>query len=121
MSYFFAIRGYKGNISYAPMISGKKGVKRADMTVDESYYDDILELDFIHSPYIRYGSYPDFVRAATEDFKGKFEPQPVWEDILLGETSRFHSCSFETAVGKTDADIGQYIRTGNKESFDCQK
>ena len=22
MSYFFAIRGYKGNISYAPMISG---------------------------------------------------------------------------------------------------
>ena len=90
MSYFFAIRGYKGNISYAPMISGKKGVKRADMTVDESYYDDILELDFIHSPYIRYGSYPDFVRAATEDFKGKFEPQPVWEDILrakpLGST-----------------------------------
>lgn len=90
MSYFFAIRGYKGNISYAPMISGKKGVKRADMTVDESYYDDILELDFIHSPYIRYGSYPDFVCAATEDFKGKFEPQPVWEDILrakpLGST-----------------------------------
>ena len=36
---------------------------------------------------------------------------------FTGETSRFHSCSFETAVGKTDADIGQYIRTGNKESF----
>lgn len=53
MSYFFAIRGYKGNISYAPMISGKKGVKRADMTVDESYYDDILELDlFIHLIYV---------------------------------------------------------------------
>ena len=24
MSYFFAIKGYKGTISYAPMISGKK-------------------------------------------------------------------------------------------------
>lgn len=82
MSYFFAIKGYKGTISYAPMISGKKGVKRADMTVGENYYDDILRLDFIHSPYIRYGGYPDFVRAATEDFKGKFEPQPIWEDIL---------------------------------------
>ena len=68
MSYLFAIKGYKGTISYAPMISGKKGVKRADMTVGENYYDDILRLDFIHSPYIRYGGYPDFVRAATEDF-----------------------------------------------------
>ena len=57
MSYFFAIKGYKGTISYAPMISGKKGVKRADMTVGENYYDDILKLDFIHSPYIRYGGY----------------------------------------------------------------
>ena len=43
MSYFFAIKGYKGTISYAPMISGKKGVKRADMTVGENYYDDILD------------------------------------------------------------------------------
>ncbi|WP_303208765.1 TlpA family protein disulfide reductase [Bacteroides oleiciplenus] len=82
MSYFFAINGYKGNISYAPMISGKKGVKRADMTVDESYYDEILKLDFTHSPYIRYGSYPDFVRVATENFKGKFEPESIWEDVL---------------------------------------
>ena len=53
MSYFFAIKGYKSNISYAPMISGKKGVKRADMTVDENYYDEILKLDFIHSVVIR--------------------------------------------------------------------
>ena len=82
MSYFFAIKGYKSNISYAPMISGKKGGKRADMTVDENYYDEILKLDFIHSPNIRYGSYPDFVRVATGDFKGKFEPESIWEDIL---------------------------------------
>jgi len=82
MSYFFAINGYKTNISYAPMISGKKGVKRADMTVDENYYDEILKLDFIHSPYIRYGGYPDFVGAATINFKGKFTPEPIWDDIL---------------------------------------
>lgn len=43
-------------------------------------------------------------------------PEHISKHIL-----QFHSCSFETAVGKTDADIGQYIRTGNKESFDCQK
>lgn len=89
MSYFFAIKGYKGNISYAPMIIGKKGVKRADMTVDENYYDDILKMDFISSPYIRYDSYPDFVRTATEDFKDKFEPQPIWADILRAKPLGF--------------------------------
>ena len=126
MSYFFAIRGYKGNISYAPMISGKKGVKRADMTVDESYYDDILELDFIHSPYIRYGSYPDFVRAATEDFKGKFEPQPVWEDILrakpLGSTlARLKPLSEKqmlTLDSISEPEIKKALTVKNKEVMD---
>lgn len=126
MSYFFAIRGYKGNISYAPMISGKKGVKRADMTVDESYYDDILELDFIHSPYIRYGSYPDFVRAATEDFKGKFEPQPVWEDILrakpLGSTlARLKPLSEKqmlTLDSISEPEIKKALTVKNKEVID---
>ncbi len=89
MSYFFAVKGYKGNISYAPMICGKKGVKRADMTVDKNYYDEILKMDFVHSPYIRYGSYPDFVRVATEDFKGKFEPVPIWDDILRAKPLGF--------------------------------
>lgn len=82
MSYFSAINSFKSNISYAPMITGKKGVKRADMTVDEHYFDEVLKLDFIHSPLIRYGSYPDFIRAATENYKGKIEPEPIWEDIL---------------------------------------
>ena len=126
MSYFFAIRGYKGNISYAPMISGKKGVKRADMTVDESYYDAILELDFIHSPYIRYGSYPDFVRAATEDFKGKFEPQPVWEDILrakpLGSTlARLKPLSEKqmlTLDSISEPEIKKALTVKNKEVMD---
>jgi len=126
MSYFFAIRGYKGNISYAPMISGKKGVKRADMTVDESYYDDILELDFIHSPYIRYGSYPDFVCAATEDFKGKFEPQPVWEDILrakpLGSTlARLKPLSEKqmlTLDSISEPEIKKALTVKNKEVMD---
>lgn len=82
MSYFSAINGFKTNISYAPLITGKKGVKRADMTVDEHYFDDILKLDFIHSPLIRLGSYPDFIRAATANYKEKIEPEPIWDDIL---------------------------------------
>ncbi len=126
MSYFFAIRGYKGNISYAPMISGKKGVKRADMTVDENYYDDILKLDFIHSPYIRYGSYPDFVRAATEDFKGKFEMQPVWEDILrarpLGSTlARLKPLSEKQMLALdsiSEPEIKKALTIKNKEVMD---
>lgn len=89
MSYFSAINGFKSNISYAPMITGKKGVKRADMTVDEHYFDDILKLDFIHSPLIRLGSYPDFIRAAKENFKGKIEPEPIWDDILRAKPLGF--------------------------------
>lgn len=33
MNLFSLIYNYKSNLSYAPMLSGRKGVKRADMTV----------------------------------------------------------------------------------------
>lgn len=87
MGLFSAITSYKNNISYAPMISGKKGVKRADMTIDSiSYFKEILDLDILHSPYQKYYEfYTDFVRLATGAFADKFVQEPLWKDIMLSK------------------------------------
>ena len=88
MSLFSCINSFKHNLSYAPLFSGKKGVKRADMTVDSTtYFKEILDLDILHSPYLKYyGFYTDFVRLATSGWlHGRFEVEPVWNDILLGK------------------------------------
>lgn len=88
MSLFSSINSYKTNISYAPMFSGRKGVKRADMTVDSAtYFKEILNLDILHSPYQKYyGFYTDFVKMATVGWlHGRFTPEPVWNDIMLGK------------------------------------
>lgn len=88
MSLFSCINSFKHNLSYAPLFSGKKGVKRADMTVDSTaYFKEVLDLDILHSPYLKYyGFYTDFVRLATDGWlHGRFAPEPVWNDILLGK------------------------------------
>lgn len=88
MSLFSCINSFKHNLSYAPLFSGKKGVKRADMTVDSTtYFKEILDLDILHSPYLKYyGFYTDFVRLVTSGWlHGRFEVEPIWNDILLGK------------------------------------
>ena len=58
MNLFSLIYNYKSNLSYAPMFSGRKGVKRADMTVDStSYFKEILQLDILHTPEQKYYNY----------------------------------------------------------------
>ena len=58
MNLFSLIYNYKSNLSYAPMLSGRKGVKRADMTVDStSYFKEILQLDILHTPEQKYYNY----------------------------------------------------------------
>ena len=72
MNLFSLIYNYKSNLSYAPMLSGRKGVKRADMTVDStSYFKEILQLDILHTPEQKYYNYyTDFVKTATGNFRG---------------------------------------------------
>ena len=67
------------------MLSGKKGVKRADMTVDStSYFKEILQLDILHAPEQKYYDYyTDFVRIATGELRDKFVQDPLWPDMLL--------------------------------------
>ena len=91
MNLFSLIYNYKSNLSYAPMLSGRKGVKRADMTVDStSYFKEILQLDILHTPEQKYYNYyTDFVKTATGNFRDKFVQDPLWPDMLLaGRASR---------------------------------
>ncbi len=85
MSTFNALSEYKSNLGYAPMISGKKGVKRADMTIEADYYDDILKLDCIGKPDVIMGRlFMSYVHHASELFPDKILPQqPLWNDLKL--------------------------------------
>ena len=84
MNLFSLIYNYKSNLSYAPMLSGRKGVKRADMTVDStSYFKEILQLDILHTPEQKYYNYyTDFVKTATGNFRDKFVQDPLWPGVL---------------------------------------
>ena len=87
MNLFSLIYNYKNTLSYAPVLSGKKGVKRADMVVDStSYFKEILQLDILHSPEQRYyGFYTDFARIATGALRDKFVQDALWPDMLLAK------------------------------------
>lgn len=87
MNLFSLIYNYKSNLSYAPMLAGKRGVKRADMTVDSvSYFKEILELDILHSPAQRYYNfYTDFARTASGDLRKLFVQDPLWKDMLIAK------------------------------------
>lgn len=84
MNLFSLIYNYKSNLSYAPMLSGRKGVKRADMTVDStSYFKEILQLDILHTPEQKYYNYyTDFVKTAT-GIPDKFVQDPLGRTCFL--------------------------------------
>lgn len=87
MDLFCMAYTYKTYLSYAPMFSGKTGVKRADMTVDSTtYFKEILQLDIIHSPEQKYyGYYLDFVKIVTGCLRDSFVQDPLWQDLLLAQ------------------------------------
>lgn len=87
MNLFSLIYNYKSNLSYAPMFSGRKGVKRADMAVDStSYFKEILQLDILHAPEQKYYNYyTDLVRVATGNLRDNFVQDPLWQDMLLAK------------------------------------
>lgn len=88
MELFSKLFSYKFYLSYAPMLSGRQGVKRADMEVDSTtYFNEALELETLRSPLSRfYPYYVDFVKRATSDWlRDRFEQEPLWNDILLGK------------------------------------
>ena len=84
MNYASALFGFKNNISMAPMIAGKRGVPRADMSIDTvSYFKPLEKLSVLHSKNQRYYSYlGDFTSALCRKY---ISADPLLDDIAVGK------------------------------------
>ena len=84
MNYASALFGFKNNISMAPMIAGKRGVPRADMSIDTvSYFKPLEKLAVLHSKNQRYYSY---LRDFTSSLRRKYiSADPLLDDIAVGK------------------------------------
>lgn len=84
MSYASALFGFKNNIAMAPMIVGKKGVRRADLNVDTlSYFKPLEQLPILHSKNQRYYSFlADFTSSFCRQYMAE---DPLLDDIAVGK------------------------------------
>lgn len=84
MNYASALFGFKNNISMAPMIAGKRGVPRADMSIDTvSYFKPLEKLSVLHSKNQRYYYYlSDFTSALRRKY---ISADPLLDDIAVGK------------------------------------
>ena len=83
MNYASALFGFKNNIAMAPMIVGKKGVRRADLNVDTlSYFKPLEQLPILHSKNQRYYSFlADFTSSFCRQYMAE---DPLLDDIAVG-------------------------------------
>ena len=84
MNYASALFGFKNNIAMAPMIVGKKGVRRADLNVDTlSYFKPLEQLPILHSKNQRYYSFlADFTSSCCRQYMAE---DPLLDDIAVGK------------------------------------
>ena len=84
MNYASALFGFKNNISMAPMITGKRGVPRADMRIDTlSYFKPLEQLSVLRSKNQRYYHYlSDFTSALRRQY---MSADPLLDDIAIGK------------------------------------
>lgn len=84
LNYASALFGFKNNIAMAPMIVGKKGVRRADLNVDTlSYFKPLEQLPILHSKNQRYYSFlADFTSSFCRQYMAE---DPLLDDIAVGK------------------------------------
>ena len=84
MNYASALFDFKGNIAMAPMVVGKKGVRRADLSVDTlSYFKPLEQLPILHSKNQRYYSFlADFTSSFCRQYMAA---DPLLDDIAVGK------------------------------------
>lgn len=101
MNYASALFGFKNNISMAPMIAGKRGVPRADMSIDTlSYFKPLEQLSILHSKNQRYYFHlRDFTTALRRKY---ISADPLLDDIAVG---RRLSRSFNSKLPLTEQQI----------------
>ena len=84
MNYASALFGFKNNISMAPMITGKRGVPRADMRIDTlAYFKPLEQLSVLRSKNQRYyHDLSDFTSALRRQY---MSADPLLDDIAIGK------------------------------------
>lgn len=84
MNYASALFGFKNNIAMVPMVVGKKGVRRADLSVDTlSYFKTLEQLPILHSKNQRYYSFlADFTSSFCRQYMAA---DPLLDDIVVGK------------------------------------
>lgn len=84
MNYASALFGFKNNIAMAPMVVGKKGVRRADLSIDTlSYFKTLEQLPILHSKNQRYYSFlADFTSSFCRQYMAA---DPLLDDIAVGK------------------------------------
>ena len=84
MNYASALFGFKNNIAMAPMVVGKKGVRRADLSIDTlSYFKTLEQLPILHSKNQRYYSFlADFTSSFCRQYMAA---DPLLPDIAVGK------------------------------------
>ena len=84
MSYISTLYAYKFNLSYAPMLSGKKGVKRADMAIDStSYFKEIKDMPILQSDKQLYDD--SFWQFYLYGLKDRMCTKALIDDFIKGE------------------------------------
>lgn len=84
MSYISTLYSYKFNLSYAPMLSGKKGVKRADMSIDSvTYFKEIQDMPILHSDKQLYSD--NFWQFHLFGLKDRMCTKALIDDFIKGE------------------------------------
>ena len=84
MNYASALFGFKNNISMAPMIAGKRGVPRADISIDTlSYFKPLEQLSVLRSKNQRY--YHDLTYFTSTFRRQYMAADPLLDDIVVGK------------------------------------
>lgn len=84
MTYASAMLGYKSNLSFAPMLTDRRGVKRADMTVDTlAYFKELESLSILHSNDMLY--YDDIASFSAGFYRRYTTDDPLLDDIAVGK------------------------------------
>ena len=114
MNYASALFGFKNNIAMAPMIVGKKGVRRADLNVDTlSYFKPLEQLPILHSKNQRYYSFlADFTSSFCRQYMAE---DPLLDDIAVGKRlsrslGRKHLLTEQQMVAARDSIANDMVR-----------
>lgn len=84
MSYASAMLGYKSNLSFATMVTDRRDIKRADMTIDTlAYFKELETIPVLHSKDMFY--YDDIASFTAGFYRRYMTNDSLLDDIAVGK------------------------------------